>query len=187
MRLIRLRIDPDKVNGPRSPRRGTHMRQFLSQQRIDQARFAHVRAAEEGKLRRTFPGKGSRVGRRCDEFGENRFQRDSVPRRTVSRQPFALQPAQHHGQTNSARCEVVDDVGWVCYRSRISLKALKATFLGWFGRTTSAVLVELPATPTWPIRTMPLPKSANMGTSMTKRSSTSLWVMVMCSFTFPSS
>src|SRR5262249_53305098 len=63
---------------------------------------------------------------------------------------------------------------WGSHRSRIYLKAVKAPFLGWLGSRTSALRVELPAIPTWPIRIMPLPKSANTGTSMRKCSSTSL-------------
>lgn len=79
------------------------------------------------------------------------------------RDPEGCVPA--HADTQSVFSRLL---GFYLHRSKISLYAFMATFFGRAGSTTSAVLVELPPIPSWPIRTMPLPKSAKIGTSITK-------------------
>src|SRR5215467_4838364 len=70
MRLARLGIDADEIDGARSSRRGADVRQLLAEQRIDQAGLADVGPAKKSEFRRTFRGKEPGVGSGSEEFGE---------------------------------------------------------------------------------------------------------------------
>src|SRR5262249_6634832 len=77
-RLFRLCINANEVDGPGAPRRGTDMSYLLPQQRVDQARFAHIGTSQERELGWALRRESAWVHGRHDELCKNRLHAKDI-------------------------------------------------------------------------------------------------------------